>query len=240
MVSKIFYFHPYLGKWFSLTNIFQLGWNHQLDDVAHLGTFVCCPFLPWVSGPSANPGGLVLCYRSGQDKAVNLTNGQMVAFNVRLNRSKLGAKSDKSDKISPEEGWEYTPQKIQQFAPQNGGFQVRNLLFPGGPHFQGRFLSFREGRVYRVDNWSILKNGDWIKQIEIIMILHLFQNGTIEMKAYLLSNYHKLPQDSKIPFVLMICLTTQVKHENVFFAFKKGAFGRQALDVVLNRHSPLS
>ena len=27
----MFYFHPYLGKWTSLTNIFQRGWNHQLD-----------------------------------------------------------------------------------------------------------------------------------------------------------------------------------------------------------------
>ena len=23
-------FHPYLGRWSNLTNIFQLGWNHQL------------------------------------------------------------------------------------------------------------------------------------------------------------------------------------------------------------------
>ena len=30
MVSNIFYFHPYLGKIPILTNIFQLGWNHQL------------------------------------------------------------------------------------------------------------------------------------------------------------------------------------------------------------------
>ena len=29
VVSKIFYFHPYLGKWSNLTNIFQMGWNHQ-------------------------------------------------------------------------------------------------------------------------------------------------------------------------------------------------------------------
>ena len=28
--SKIFYFHPYLRKWSNLTNIFQMGWNHQL------------------------------------------------------------------------------------------------------------------------------------------------------------------------------------------------------------------
>ena len=26
----MFYFHPYLGKWSNLTNIFQMGWNHPL------------------------------------------------------------------------------------------------------------------------------------------------------------------------------------------------------------------
>ena len=26
-----FYFHHYLGKWSNLTNIFQMGWNHQLE-----------------------------------------------------------------------------------------------------------------------------------------------------------------------------------------------------------------
>ena len=30
VVSNIFYFHPYLGKILILTNIFQMGWNHQL------------------------------------------------------------------------------------------------------------------------------------------------------------------------------------------------------------------
>ena len=29
VVSNIFYFHPYLGKISILTNIFQMGWNHQ-------------------------------------------------------------------------------------------------------------------------------------------------------------------------------------------------------------------
>ena len=29
VVSNIFYFHPYLGKVSNLTNIFQMGWNHQ-------------------------------------------------------------------------------------------------------------------------------------------------------------------------------------------------------------------
>ena len=30
VVSSVFYFHPYLGKWSNLTNIFQRGWNQQL------------------------------------------------------------------------------------------------------------------------------------------------------------------------------------------------------------------
>ena len=31
------YFHPYVGKWSNLTNIFQMGWNHQPED-----SFSCC------------------------------------------------------------------------------------------------------------------------------------------------------------------------------------------------------
>ena len=31
VVSHIFYVHLYLGKWSNLTNIFQMGWNHQPD-----------------------------------------------------------------------------------------------------------------------------------------------------------------------------------------------------------------
>ena len=29
---NFFYFHPYLGKIPKLTNIFQIGWNHQPDE----------------------------------------------------------------------------------------------------------------------------------------------------------------------------------------------------------------
>jgi len=37
VVSNIFYFHPYLGKIPILTNIFQMGGNHQLDyDCYHV------------------------------------------------------------------------------------------------------------------------------------------------------------------------------------------------------------
>ena len=33
VVSNIFYFHPYLGKWSNLIIIFQMGWNHQLVHI---------------------------------------------------------------------------------------------------------------------------------------------------------------------------------------------------------------
>ena len=33
MVSNIFYFHPYLGKIPILTNVFQMGCNHQLETL---------------------------------------------------------------------------------------------------------------------------------------------------------------------------------------------------------------
>ena len=33
-LTYFFNFHPYSGKWSSLTNICQMSWNHQLDDVS--------------------------------------------------------------------------------------------------------------------------------------------------------------------------------------------------------------
>ena len=46
LVSKMFYFHPYLGKWSNLTNIFQMGWNHQPVNLYHKGN----PFMIGVAG----------------------------------------------------------------------------------------------------------------------------------------------------------------------------------------------
>ncbi len=46
VVSNIFYFHPYLGKVPILTNIFQRGWNYQLDT--HFGFLFWGKLLtPW-------------------------------------------------------------------------------------------------------------------------------------------------------------------------------------------------
>ncbi len=54
--SNIFYFHPYLGKWSSLTNIFQMGWNHQLGQMgrvrkecwSRIHGSIPWPFQPWI------------------------------------------------------------------------------------------------------------------------------------------------------------------------------------------------
>ena len=48
MVSNIFYFYPYLGRWSNLTNIFQMGWNHHLVIVVVVDDDdddCCCNYL---------------------------------------------------------------------------------------------------------------------------------------------------------------------------------------------------
>ncbi len=61
VVSNIFYFHPYLGKIPILTNIFQMGWNHQLDKSEKKSTWIqinCAHVLfshPWSVGFSGSP-----------------------------------------------------------------------------------------------------------------------------------------------------------------------------------------
>ena len=54
--SNIFYFHHYLGKWSSLTNIFQRGWNHQLVILKN-ETHSPTPIHAWVQ---TNIGGKTL------------------------------------------------------------------------------------------------------------------------------------------------------------------------------------
>ena len=48
VVSSILYIHPYLGKIPILTNIFQRGWNHQLDDLCKFLCVFCLAFLPHI------------------------------------------------------------------------------------------------------------------------------------------------------------------------------------------------
>ena len=60
VVSYIFYFQPYLGKWSNLTNIFQMGWfNHQLDKVSNLSGFFRIPPKPMdILGGKSGPLGI--------------------------------------------------------------------------------------------------------------------------------------------------------------------------------------
>ena len=48
VVSNIFYFHPYLGKWSSLTNIFQTGWfNHHRQTTILRWLVLLFPSASW-------------------------------------------------------------------------------------------------------------------------------------------------------------------------------------------------
>ena len=42
----MFYFYPYLGKWSNLTNMFQVGWNHQLDYI--INAFTTCGIMMFI------------------------------------------------------------------------------------------------------------------------------------------------------------------------------------------------
>ena len=66
VVSNIFYFHPYLGKISNLTNIFQMGWNHQPEKVmlritwpSLKSNFIGCTVDPPQKSPTPN---LVFCF----------------------------------------------------------------------------------------------------------------------------------------------------------------------------------
>ncbi len=73
MVSNLFYFHPYLGKWSNLTNIFQTGWNHHLDEC--LGSCL----------KNSNPPGFLSEGRQGHSSALLLHFHEKVQW-----RSSLG------------------------------------------------------------------------------------------------------------------------------------------------------
>ena len=53
VVLRFFNVHPYLGKWSNLTNIFQMGWNHQPVEVFKM--FFVVFFRPNTSDPQQSP-----------------------------------------------------------------------------------------------------------------------------------------------------------------------------------------
>ena len=73
VVSNVFKFHPYLGKWSDLTNVFQRGWNHQLD----IGLFLHNP------NKSINPQNLMPRYSPGKT-VVRWLHGHHHHCHVRL------------------------------------------------------------------------------------------------------------------------------------------------------------
>ena len=54
VVSDIFYVHPYLGKIPILTDIFQMGWNHQPENRASFNAYNVIPKLALLHLPVAS------------------------------------------------------------------------------------------------------------------------------------------------------------------------------------------
>ena len=115
VVSNIFYFHPYLGKIPILTNIFHMGWNHQL------GKYICTNFPPFSHGNFLEK---LEAFATGWDQ---------------INRG-LRAFEPSGDYVTALIqkflSW-FTPPKFNMEPKKNDGFQKESPL-PGGPHF--RFL----------------------------------------------------------------------------------------------------
>ena len=76
LVSNILYVHPFLIRWSNLTNIFQLGWNHQLDMIVYNCIYIyvwywnsclstsanVCPTLLQECTVKAHPEGPILAF----------------------------------------------------------------------------------------------------------------------------------------------------------------------------------
>ena len=56
-----FIFPPYLGKWSKMTNIFQMGWNHQLDNLVCF--FMICWFFLFTTSPPPPWKNRIFCYQ---------------------------------------------------------------------------------------------------------------------------------------------------------------------------------
>ena len=76
VVSNISYFHPCLGKRSNLTNIFQIGWNHQLGYYKSM-CFISWNYLQKVQGSLSNLG-MGVCF----NRLVSLLNSYIEVPNM--------------------------------------------------------------------------------------------------------------------------------------------------------------
>ncbi len=96
VVSNIFYFHPYLGKIPILTNIFQMGWNHQGGFFAScmIHQLTISLLIQWI--PSSDDDRVVLSKTTNEatlKRFLAAINGEMVQSQARLNDNKNASES---------------------------------------------------------------------------------------------------------------------------------------------------
>ena len=93
VVSSIFYFHHYLGKWSNLTNICQMGWNHQL---VYIRIYIYCIYNIYVfsSMLNSNVGLCILPFDCGKHESVMLQEDdycdRMISEKVSWQQETLG------------------------------------------------------------------------------------------------------------------------------------------------------
>ena len=116
MVSNIFYFHPYLGKIPILTNIFQLGWNHQLVLIR--------PFI-WLKFLRIHFCGIPFDLRNRRPGPTP------VAF-LRAHGLPLASMEEQLSPWEKSQGWMMT---LPTLEPENEikWYPKKNLLFHWGP-----------------------------------------------------------------------------------------------------------
>ena len=74
------FFHPYLGKWSNLTNIFQMGWNHQL--VISFWYYDMMYFVNCIHGTSHMT--CVQCTRQRYDMCLSVINSLYLFVNIYI------------------------------------------------------------------------------------------------------------------------------------------------------------
>ena len=132
MVSNIFYFHPYLGKIPILTNMFQLGWNHQLDCFSPEKP---CFGLWWINPqvflvPSVRGGYRASLCRSASKKSWRILGWSLATWLLQSTGFNFGALKNEWEKGWPFKGktrgknTQQATQKPMSFLGGMGGFKI--------------------------------------------------------------------------------------------------------------------
>ena len=93
---SLFYFHPYLGKNTKLTNILQMGWNHQLDDVT------------WVNLCNSHGKSMAIFYEQTEKRTLNSFPHRNAFFGIQFATCTICSFSNSTCSHGDLAMWHYT------------------------------------------------------------------------------------------------------------------------------------